>query len=60
MKTKDARGIYQGDDDLAIRVGHEFDVRPECFSERYMVVNFSVHSQDDLSILTYQWLSSCV
>jgi hypothetical protein len=51
---------YQRDDYFTVRMGLELDVGAQRFLEIDVVVDFSIHRENDRAIVTEQWLCSGV
>ena len=49
---------YQRQNDLAIRVGLELDVRGKARAKRKMVVDFAIHAEGEFAVLAHEWLST--
>ncbi len=49
---------HKWQDDLAIRMGLEFHVLSEFFTESDMIVNFAIDGEDELSVFANERLCS--
>ena len=53
---RDRADTHQGNDDLAVGMGLEFDIWADALSESDVVVNLAIDGQNDFAILAHEWL----